>query len=293
MKLNKLVIAMGLATAFLTACSDSNNATQPVTAIDGYIVNGIVTTTCGGFTYTGRTNAFGVAALNTSVFTLADCTSTTVTGDADTFDYDLGADVPWTQTMSTLDGLSVINPYTDIAALAVANDPTLDNAGALEAVYTILNIPASLIPAGTDLFVDFGTNNADYSEEQAKLAVLAETTFATLVDLKAAAPDATPAQLTNLYAQVLPQVSVAVDDYIEANPTLDLSEVAFTIDIPLPEAVEFNEDGTVIITSELKDIAIVVDDTVKPEPATTPDDTPDIPDATGGTGTGSDGVNQG
>ena len=284
MKLNKLVIAMGLASVVLAGCGSDNDETQSVTAVDGYIVNGLVATTCGGTVFTGRTNETGIASISTSVFALSDCSGSSITGDDTTYDYDLGKNVAWKHTMKTLKGLSVINPYTDIAVTAVENDPTLDNAGALAAVYEILGIPASLIVGGTDLFVDFGTNNAN---SDPKLAVLAETTFATIIKLKDKVPDAKAVNLVSLYQQVLPQVSTAVDAYITANPGLDLSKVVFTVTIPLPATIEFDDAGAVIVTPELEDITIIIDDIVKPEPPTTPD-------ATGtGTGTGTEGVNQG
>ena len=93
MKLNKLVIAMGLASVALTGCNDSQTL-QPgvdftITAIDGYIVNGHVTSICDGNEYTADTNEVGIASLFAGGAAITDCTST-VTGGPDTYDYDQG-----------------------------------------------------------------------------------------------------------------------------------------------------------------------------------------------------------
>jgi len=275
MKRNKLVIALGLASAVLVGCnssSDSNKAGS--TSLDGYIVQGLVTMTCGDESFTGRTNEIGVASIDISSYSLADCSSS-ITGDALTYDYDQKG-TPWLHTMKTLPGLAVINPYTDVAALLVENDPTLEGTALLEAVYATLDIPASLILASSDLFVDFGTNNAN---RVANMSVLSESVFATIVKLKDAVPAGTSAKnLVSLLKKVLPKATAAAEAYIAANPGLDLSEVVFTPVITLPAVIEFDADGN--ITTDLSGIVITISHIVKP-PKYTP------PTATGATGTGS------
>lgn len=282
MKRNKLVIAMGLAGAVLVGCNSSgSDDKKETTAIDGYIVNGLVTMKCTNDnstgTFTGRTDNVGIVRIDTASYSLADCTSS-ITGDAGTYDYDQPA-LPWLHTMKTIPGLAVINPFTDIAALLFENDPTLEGTALLEAVYAALDIPASLIPASSDLFVDFGTNNVN---RVAKMSVLSESVFATIVKLKDAVPAGTSAKnLVSLFKAVLPKATSAVVAYIAANPSLDLTKVVFIPALPTLPVIEFDADGDV--TTDLSGLDIAITHIDKPAKDTPPQAT-GATGATGGTG---------
>mgnify|MGYP003572923861 CR=1 FL=1 len=129
MKLNKLVIAMGIAAVGLVGCnSDDKTYTPPeninsITAIDGYIVNGNVWLLCDdGVLYSGTTDKRGIAEVNLVSQMIEDC-SVQVRGDENTYDYDKGEGSSWGHIMRALKGQRVINPYTDIAA-DIADDST-------------------------------------------------------------------------------------------------------------------------------------------------------------------------
>ncbi|MFT6985200.1 MAG: hypothetical protein ACJAT7_001008 [Psychromonas sp.] len=292
MKLNKLVIAMGLASAVLTGCG-SDNTTTPVpvptpetdfsiTAIDGYIVHGLVTATCNDIEYTARTNESGVAAILADGSDISDCTAE-ITGDAETRDLD-APDVAWLHTMATLKGLSVINPYTDVAAVIFANNPALSTAEVMDEVFTLLNITPDVVAGGVNLFADYGANNVNSgldTESLAKISVLAHSTFSAIVKLKAALPaNATPAQAKALYAAVLPKVTAMVAAKITELGQSNLAGKVFVAEFKLP-TLKFNEDGT--LKNHFSDLIIELVELL--------DST-----ATGtgtGTGTGTDGVGQG
>lgn len=296
MKLNKLVIAMGLASLALTACN-SDSGTAPVTpaekadftitAIDGYILNGLVTATCGDKVYKDRTDDKGVAELLAEGNAVTDCTAV-ITGDKDTRDADFPK-VAWEHTMSTLPGLSVINPYTDVAAIVLANNPGMSVKNVMQQVVKVLNIPVDLIADGVDLFADFGENNASTGLDTvslAKIAVLAQSTFAQTVEIKKALPaNATAAQVEATYKVVLPQVTTAVKAEIARVGEYKLSNKVIVVTVTLPEKIEFKNDGT--IATDLGKLPVKVVTTTKPGK--------DEDKATGtgtGTGTGTDGVNQ-
>ncbi|MFT6985201.1 MAG: hypothetical protein ACJAT7_001009 [Psychromonas sp.] len=287
MKLNKLVIAMGLASVVLTGCGSSSStptaeADFNITAIDGYIANGIVTATCNDIEYTARTNGAGVAAILADGSDISECTAE-IMGDAETRDLD-APDVAWLHTMATLKGLSVINPYTDVAAVIFANNPALSTAELMDEVVALLDIPADVVAGGVNLFADFGGNNADSgldTESLAKISVLAQSTFSAIVKLKAALPaNATPAQAKALYATVLPKVTTMVAAKITELGQSNLTGKVFAAKFTLP-TLAFNEDGT--LSSDLSGLTVELVESVDPK-------------ATGtgtGTGTGTDGLNQG
>ena len=96
MKLKHLVVAVSLSLG-LTACGgdgDSTNAASydfTVTAIDGYLANAIVTATCGNQTFTGVTNASGVAQIDTNGIASSNCAiAITANPDGSTTDIDTG-----------------------------------------------------------------------------------------------------------------------------------------------------------------------------------------------------------
>jgi len=189
--------------------------------------------------------------------------------------------------MSTLPGLSVINPYTDVAAVILANNPEMSVKDVMTEVVKTLNIPTALVAEGVDLFADFGANNADASGldavSLAKIAVLAQSTFAQTVMIKKALPaNATPAQIEATYKVVLPQVTTAVEAEIARVGEDNLSDKVVVVTVEVPEKIEFKADGT--IATDLGNLPVEV--------VTKDKETGKVTTGTG-TGTGTDGVNQG
>jgi hypothetical protein len=286
MKRNKLVIAMGFAGAVLVGCNGSDSATDTnttkITAIDGYIVNGLVTMTCDGNTFDGSTNKIGVASIDTSSHSAENCTAL-IKGGPTTYDYDKGEGTGWNHTMMSLPGLAVINPFTDLAALLVENDPTLTGTLLLEEVYKTLGLNANLVVGGANLFVDFGTNNPNRGDALAKMSLVAQSAFATIAKAKVDQPDISGAEQVNLLKAALPIATDFVATTISKNPNVDLTKVVFTPVIPDLSGIKFGADGKV--TSDLSKLVFAITiETI--EPGYVP--------ATGtGTGTGTEGVNQG
>ena len=283
MKPSKLAIVMGFVTVALTACgggSGAGPADFTITVIDGYIVDGKVTAHCGyeyQNPYTARTDTSGIASLFTEGASVTDCYAE-VTGDEDTYDTDAPGD-PWLYTMKSLPGLAVINPYTDIAATILENGYSLTRSTSLTVAELMQRVFAVVDPqdklglsgGGVDLFADYGANSADNSGldsvTQAKVAVLAQSTFDTVTAIKTKQADATSANLETLYSTVLPQVVTAVNTKIQEVGEDNLETLVFSADITLPDEITFNEDGT--LDTDLTALPVTVVESEKPSTSAT------------------------
>lgn len=270
MKLSKLAITIGLVTISLTACNGGDSAKEPdftITAIDGYIVKGIVSAACGDQyhnIYTARTNELGVASLFTMGASITSCRAQ-ISADGDTYDRDR-ASVAWLHTMVSLPGLAVINPYTDIGATIFENAPSLTLDETLQRVFTLLTIPSELGLTDVNLFLDYGVNNSGSGLDtvtQAKVAVLAESTFAAIVALKASLPaQPSSANLLTLYKVVLPQVTAAVHAKIQEVGEDNLEKLVFSIELALPDKISFLDNGE--LESSLTELSINIVTSEKP-----------------------------
>jgi len=282
MKLNKLVLAMGIATATLMGCSDHENKTS-VTAIDGYIVAGNVTATCNTNQYTATTNIKGVAIVDIVNQSLSNCTLKVV-GDSDSYDYDQGSSSSWEYTMKSLQGLKVINPYTDIAS-TLSEDETNDGLSQSELMALVLDLlgtDATTIVGDFNLFSDFGASTT-VSEQAQQVRVLAESTFAaTIAITEALGSDDSAENRIAMFNAVLPVTTEAV--YSAITSSSDLSTIVFVASVTIPTLVF--EDGVVNTDDIATDMSVSITEEDKPEPID--------PVATGtGTGTGGDDTNQG
>jgi hypothetical protein len=112
----------------LTACGgdgDSTNAASydfTVTAIDGYLANAIVTATCGNQTFTGVTNASGVAQIDTNGIASTNCAiAITANPDGSTTDIDTddkyAANSLYLLSPAGQSGNLVATPFTTMVAL--------------------------------------------------------------------------------------------------------------------------------------------------------------------------------
>jgi hypothetical protein len=294
MKLKKLVIALGLAGTVLTGCDgsglSSSDADFNVTAIDGYIVDGIVTVHCGyeyQNTYTARTNKSGVASLVTYGAPLSQCYAE-ISGDENTYDAD-APDTSWKHSMKSLPGRAVINPFTDIAVTLseVAGNELLNEEELKNKVLELLGYDDNHASSAI-LFEDFG-ENAGESEDNAEVAFLAQAVFDTKTQMveQLGEENNTPANLAVVYKVILPQAEKAVASQIQAikDKGEKVSDSVITITISVPQiAIDNGNVDEAALNNEHVDIQVEV----KPKPT-------DPAPATGatGTGTGTSGVNQG
>ena len=247
MKLNKLVVSMGLTTAILSGCVDDFKSTFFPTAIDGYIVNGLVTTTCGEDVFTGRTNEVGVAALDITPYTADECTSK-VTGDEQTYDADAPTE-PWLHTMETLPGEAVINPFTTVAATIakVPGNEGLDKASLKNKVLETLGFDDNHAAAAV-LFADYGATAAT-DETAAEAALLAQATFDVTTEAKSVLGETNnnPTNLTSLLAASLKSTAANVVAKIAtlkaAGSALNGQVIAAAVTFP---DLNFSDDGSVV-----------------------------------------------
>ena len=264
MKLKHLVVAVSLSLG-LTACGgdgDSTNAAAydfKVTAIDGYLANAIVTATCGDQTFTGVTNASGVAEIDTNGITSTNCSiAITANPDGSTTDIDSGDKYPanslYLLSPAGQSGNLVATPFTTMVALLLeSSGGSLNLASAIEEVATQFGVSSSVV---TGDFVAAGDVKAAL-----KAAALLPSLPETAAEFAAIAADdtATEALITKLE-----NINTAVDAQIEEleNNGVDLSTVIIDVTVA--------DDGTVT--------TVVVDkETGEPTGGT---------GGTGGTGTG-------
>lgn len=355
MKLNKLVIAMGLATALIgcaddlpsdpvvdpvpgpvacadtntcppVPCADTNTCPDPdpvpceetdtctvvdpqnlvtYTVIDDYIALGDLDIHCDDETntdtfsgITGRPDVSGEEAgkdvIDTKGFDTDDCDAE-IKGNVNTFDT-AKPNVQWLHEMKGLKGGTVINPFTDMAAV-ISKVPGNENLSPDELkgkVLEALGYDSSSAYAAM-LFEDYGVAvDGVEADVIAELGYLAQSVFAATVELKAKlkaqlGDDYTDEKLAALYTAVLPKlvalVEVKIKQIKEAGGKVD--EQVSIIILDLPDVIEFNENGTV--SQETLD-AVKVEVGNDAKPGKTP-----VATGTGtgtGTGSGVGGVNQ-
>ena len=255
MKQSKLVMLMGLAAAVLTGCGGSSSDSDfTVTAIDGYIVNGRVTTTCSygnaSATFTGYTDQSGKARINLTssegiTYTPDECTSK-VKGVAGTYDADAPGESWEGNTMNTLPGLAVINPFTDIAFTVsqVEGNESLSTDELKSRVLELLGYDDSH-PSADVLFEDFGANYARDVSSNVETALLAQAVFDVKTQLLARLAESaetraieyytlTAEQVIAVYDAVLGKVTGVVERAVEEIKAAgeDVSNYAVKINIP-------------------------------------------------------------
>ena len=254
MKLNKLMMSLGLATAVLTGCNDSeSDSSFAVTAIDGYIVNGLVTTTCSNgdvsATFTGTTDESGRAYINPTsegiTYTADECTSK-VEGVAGTYDVDT-PDESWEgNTMNSLPGLAVINPYTDMAStvLQVEGNESLSTEELKSKVLELLGYDDNYAYAAV-LFEDFGANYTRNLSDNVEVALLAQAVFDVKTQLLTELAESgetraieyytfTAEQFITFYEAVLPKVTGIVAKAIE---DIESDGSYYTVKVNIPTSM--------------------------------------------------------
>ncbi len=238
MKLKHLVVAVSLSLG-LTACGgdgDSSSYDFKVTAIDGYLKNAVVTATCGTQTFTGVTNASGVADIDTNGIASSNCSvAITAKADGTTTDIDSGdtyaANSLYLLSPAGQSGNLVATPFTTMVALLMQSNTSYTLASAITDVATQFGISESVI---TGDFVAAGDVKAAL-KASALLPSLPATAdaFAT-VAADASATDALITKLENINTAVEAQITEL------ENSGVDLSTV--TIDVTVAD------DGSVTTT---------------------------------------------
>lgn len=239
MKLKHLVVAVSLSLG-LTACGgdgDSTNAASydfTVTAIDGYLANAIVTATCGNQTFTGVTNASGVAQIDTNGIASTNCAiAITANPDGSTTDIDTddkyAANSLYLLSPAGQSGNLVATPFTTMVALLLeSSSGSLDLASAIQDVATAFGVSTSVV---TGDFVALKDVKAAL-----KASALLPSLPVTAAEFAAVAADdsATEALITKLE-----NINTAVDAQIEEleNSGVDLSTVVIDVTVA--------DDGTV------------------------------------------------
>jgi hypothetical protein len=239
MKLKHLVVAVSLSLG-LTACGgdgDSTNAASydfTVTAIDGYLANAIVTATCGNQTFTGVTNASGVAQIDTNGIASTNCAiAITANPDGSTTDIDTddkyAANSLYLLSPAGQSGNLVATPFTTMVALLVeSSGGSLDLASAIQEVATQFGVSTSVV---TGDFVAL---------KDVKAALKASALLPSLPKTAAAfAAIAADESATDALITKLENINTAVDAQIEEleNSGVDLSTVVIDVTVA--------DDGTV------------------------------------------------